>query len=57
MKVVVFVVSIVIFLGSLYLFGLAFSVTGWEVPIFVAGLVGVALAYIIPFHILKRIAP
>ena len=59
MKVVAFVISIVIFLASLYALGAAFEVPSdvGKLFTFVAGLVGVALSYFIPVHILKRIAP
>jgi len=56
-KVFAFIVAFVIFLASLYLFTLAFQVTGWEALIFAAGIVGVAISFAIPFHLLKRAQP
>lgn len=57
MKVFWFIVATVIFLASLYCFTLAFSVVGWELPIFLAGIIGVSISYAIPFHFLKRVQP
>ncbi len=57
MKVFSFIVSVVIFLASLYLFTLAFAVPGFEILLFIAGILGVSIAYAIPFHILKRFQP
>lgn len=56
MKVVAFVVSMVIFVGSLLLFGYAFVVgAGWNYVLFGLGLVGISLALVIPFHLLERL--
>ncbi len=57
MKVFVFVVAFVIFLASLYLFTLAFAVPGFEALIFSGGIIGVVIAFAIPFHLLKRVQP
>ena len=57
MKYVAFVIAFVLFLAGLYVFALAFSATSWEGVIAFAGLVLVCLAYAIPVHILKRVAP
>ncbi len=57
MKVFWFILSLVIFLASLYCFTLAFAVVGLELPIFLAGIIGVSISFAIPFHILKRIQP
>ena len=57
MKVVVFLVSLVIFVASLYVFSLAFAMPGLELPIFFAGIVLVTISFVIPLHLLKRIAP
>jgi hypothetical protein len=56
-RVFVFVISFVIFLASLYLFSLAFSVVGWEALLFVAGIIGVSISFAIPVHLLKRLQP
>ncbi|MBO9578768.1 MAG: hypothetical protein J7480_08395 [Microbacteriaceae bacterium] len=57
MKVFAFVVSLVIFLVSLYLFSLAFAMVGWELVFFIAGIIGVSISFAIPFHLLKRLQP
>ena len=57
MKVVAFVISFVVFLAGLYLFVLAFQATGWEIVCFIGGIIGVAIAFAIPIHLLKRITP
>jgi hypothetical protein len=54
-KVLVFIVSLAIFLAGLYLFGLAFQVPGWEIAIFTAGIVVAGIAIAIPVHVLKRL--
>lgn len=55
MKVVAFLVSFVIFIGSLLLFGAAFSVPqGWNTVLFTLGLVGITVSLMIPFHLLER---
>lgn len=57
MKIFTFVVALVIFLGSMYLFSLAFAVEGYEALLFTGGIIGVSLAFAIPVHLLKRIQP
>jgi len=56
-KVFAFIVALIIFLGSMYLFTLAFAVPGFEALLFAAAILGVSLAFAIPAHILKRIQP
>jgi len=56
-KVVAFIIGFVIFLASLYCFTLAFQVPGWEIAIFLLGIIGVSIAFAIPFHILRRLQP
>ena len=57
MKYVAFAISFVLFLAGLYVFSLAFSVQGWEGLVVFAGIVLIGVAYAIPAHILKRVAP
>lgn len=57
MKVFAFLVALIIFVGSLYLFSLSFAVPGFEALLFAAAILGVSLSYAIPAHILKRIQP
>ncbi len=53
MKVFAFIISLVIFLASLYAFSAAFQVQGYEALIFVAAILGVAISFAIPFHLLR----
>ena len=55
MKVLVFIVALAIFLAGLYLFALAFQVVGFEIVLFIAGIVATAIAIAIPVHLLKRL--
>jgi len=55
MKVVVFLVSLALFVASFVAFGYAFSYDGWTAAaIFGGGILLVALAYAIPFHLLEK---
>lgn len=50
-----FLVSLVLFVGGLALFGYAFVFPeGWMIWGFSAGVAAVALSLIIPFHLLER---
>lgn len=53
MKVFVFIICFALFLASLWMFALAFHVEGYELPIFLAGILGVSLAFGIPFNLMK----
>ncbi|MGE3191972.1 MAG: hypothetical protein AB7K08_00720 [Microbacteriaceae bacterium] len=55
MKVFAFLVALVFFVGSLLLFGYAFAAgPGWNMALFFGGLLGVAIALAIPFHLLEK---
>ena len=58
MKVVVFVISVLIFVGSLVLMGYSFEVGNESglggASMFLGGILGVSLAYAIPFHLLEK---
>lgn len=58
MKVVVFVISVLIFLGSLLLMGYSFEVGDQSGlaggTMFMGGILGVSLAYAIPFHLMRK---
>ena len=55
MKVIVFVVCLALFVGSFLLFGYAFSVgDGWNIALFSAGLVAIAVSLAVPFHLLEK---
>lgn len=54
MKVFSFLVSIVLFVGGLALFGYAFDLPdGWRTVAFGGGLAAISLALFLPFHINK----
>jgi hypothetical protein len=55
MKIFAFLVCLGLFVGSLVLFGYAFAVgDGWNLVLFFAGLLGVAVSLMIPFHLLEK---
>ena len=53
MSIVAFVIALAVFLFGFWLFGLAFTVTVFQLPIFLAGILCVALAVAIPVQILR----
>jgi hypothetical protein len=53
MNVVAFIVALAIFVLGLWLFGLAFAVTAFQLEIFFGGILCVALAVAIPVHIIR----
>ncbi len=54
MKVVVFVIAMVLFLGGIVLMGYAFQLKEGMAIMFFGGIVAVALALAIPFHLLGK---
>ena len=55
MKVVVFLVSLVLFVASFALFGYAFSFAApWNGVIFFVGILAASVALMIPFHLLEK---
>jgi len=55
MKVVVFIVSLALFVASFVAFGYAFTFDGWTAAaVFAGGIALVSLAYVIPFHLLEK---
>jgi len=55
MKVLVFLVAFAFFVGSLFLFGAAFSVPdAWAGPVFFSGILAVVISLAIPVHLLSR---
>jgi hypothetical protein len=54
-NILAFVVSILIFLGGLYLMGSSFSVEGYEYLLFLSGILLSSLGVAIPIHVLKRV--
>lgn len=55
MNIIAFVISLVLFVGGLYIMGSAFYVVGAEYPVFIAGILASCLGVAIPIHVLKRI--
>ena len=55
MKILAFVVSLVVFVGGIYVMGSSFYVPGFEGLVFFAGILLCALGIFIPVHVLKRI--
>jgi len=55
MNIFAFVIAFILFIGGIYLFGLAFDVEGAGALVFCSGLAAIVIAMAIPFHILKRI--
>lgn len=55
MKIIVFIVSLAIFVAGLYLMGSAFYVPGWEALVFGAGILATCISIAIPVHLLKRV--
>lgn len=55
MKVAVFLVSFVLFVGSFVTMGYAFAFDGWLASgMFLGGILLACLAFVIPFHLLER---
>lgn len=55
MKIIGFVVSLIVFIGGLYVLGLAFALPGYELPTFLGGILLSSIGIAIPVHVLKRI--
>jgi hypothetical protein len=55
MKVFAFLVALAFFVGGLLLFGYSFGAgPGWDTTLFAGGLLAVAAALAIPFHLLEK---
>ncbi|WP_183086142.1 hypothetical protein [Mycetocola tolaasinivorans] len=50
----IFVIALVLFLGGIYLFGLAFQVEDFHALVFFSGILAISLSIAIPFHMLRR---
>lgn len=48
------IVTFALFLGGMFLFSFAFSLTEWQGPVFVGGILAISLALAIPAHLLNR---
>jgi hypothetical protein len=54
MGVIAFIICFAIFLGGLFLMGTAVEAVGLEAPLFIAGILTVALSIAIPVHVLEK---
>lgn len=54
MNGIAFTVALVLFVGGIALFGIAFNAVGFEAIVFVLGIIAVSVSIAIPFHVLKR---
>ena len=56
MKVFAFLVSFVLFVGGILMFGYAFAFgPEWHTLVFTGGIAAISLSLIIPFHLLERL--
>lgn len=56
MKVFAFLVSFVLFVGGILLFGYAFAVgPDWHALTFAGGIAAISVSLMIPFHLLERL--
>lgn len=55
MKIIGFVASLVFFLAGIYLFALAFQIPGYEMLVFIGGILLITVGVAIPMHLMKRI--
>jgi len=53
MKYFAYVISMVLFVGGILLFGYAFSVPSIEAILFFLGIIAVSLSLYLPFHVHK----
>lgn len=56
MKVFAFVISLVLFVGGLALFGYAFDFAPeWQAITFAGGILAVSISIALPFHVLDKV--
>ena len=56
MKVFAFLVSFVLFVGGILMFGYAFAVSPeWHILTFIGGVAVISVSLMIPFHLLERL--
>ena len=55
MKIIGFVTSLVLFVGGIYVLGVAFTLPGYELVTFLGGILLSSIGIAIPVHLLKRI--
>lgn len=56
MNVIAFLVAFALFVAGLVMMGYAFSVEGFEIAMFLGGILVASLGIAVPVHVLKRIA-
>ena len=54
MNGIAYAISLILFVGGILLFGMAFNAVGFEMLVFAAGVIAISVAIAIPFHVLKR---
>jgi hypothetical protein len=54
-NIIAFVISLALFIGGFFIMGWAFYASGFEAPVFVAGILCTSLGFVIPAHVLKRV--
>lgn len=57
MKIAVFIVSLALFLGGIYLFGAASSFDHGQAAVFLGGILCVTCAFALPMLIMPRLRP
>lgn len=56
MKLFAFLISFVLFVGGILLFGQAFAVgPEWHTLVFASGIAAISVSLMIPFHLLERL--
>ena len=55
MNVVAFLIAIALFIGGLLLMGYSFYVEGFQIWVFLGGILAVSLSIALPVHVLKRL--
>jgi hypothetical protein len=53
MKYFAYVISMVLFVGGILLFGYAFQVPDFQAVVFVGGILAISLSLFLPFHLHK----
>lgn len=56
-NILIFLLSLTLFVGGIYLIGEAWSIPQWEGVVFFGGILGVTLSFFIPFVVVPRLDP
>jgi hypothetical protein len=54
MNALAFLISFALFVGGLWVMGAAFGVPGYELPVFLGGILMSTLGIFIPFQVIQR---